>query len=147
MKKGNSIILSEDEINESRCNPESLVKILQWLRFEWRENLVVIPIDSANHALGAEIVSIGTVNNTQCNPADLFKCFLSKKKYLRAVCFAMAHNHPSGSTAPSKEDIALTRVIAHCGKMLNLQLLDHLIIGLNGFYSFKRNMEEILEEN
>ncbi len=82
-----------------------------------------------------ELVSIGTINQTLAMPREVFR----KAIALNAASIVLAHNHPSGDTTPSPEDLALTKRMKDAGEILGINVLDHFIIGHNSYYSFKEN--------
>lgn len=100
------------------------------------EILVLICLDTKNKITGYHEVSRGTVNSSLVHPREVFKRALLNN----ANAIIIAHNHPSGNTYPSAEDLKITRRIKEAGELLGVELLDHVIIGDNGdFYSFKRD--------
>ena len=108
-----------------------------------KEVFAVIYLDSSHAILGSETVAEGTINVNTVYPRELVKQALQKN----AAAMIVSHNHPSGSLAPSAEDMQLTRTICLLGSMMQIQLLDHIIIG-NGSFSFadKGLMTEIREQ-
>jgi len=108
-----------------------------------KEVFTVIYLDSSHAILGSEIVAEGTINVNTVYPRELIQQALTKN----AAAMIVAHNHPSGSLSPSAQDMQLTRTIALLGSMMQIQLLDHILIG-NGSYSFADHglMTEIREQ-
>ncbi len=108
-----------------------------------KEVFTVIYLDSSHAILDSETVAEGTININTVYPRELVKRALQKN----AAALIIAHNHPSGSLEPSKQDMQLTRTISLLGSMMQIQLLDHIIIG-DGSYSFADNglMTEIKEQ-
>lgn len=108
-----------------------------------KEVFTVIYLDSSHAILGSEAVAEGTINVNTVYPRELVKQALQKN----AAAIIVAHNHPSGSLEPSAQDLQLTRTISLLGSMMQIQLLDHIIIG-NGSYSFADHglMTEIREQ-
>ena len=105
-----------------------------------REICLCCSLNNKNVLQTIEIVSIGTVNTCVVGVAEAFKTAIVSN----AIGIILLHNHPSGSCSPSKEDIALTRRFYEAGKLLGIQLHDHIICGGNGkYYSFRKegNME------
>jgi len=96
------------------------------------EHIWVIYLDRKNKILHKELISTGGITNTVLDPNRLFRTALE----MYATGIILCHNHPSGSLTPSKEDIGLTQKIKDAAALLDIQLLDHLIIGENGYYSF-----------
>ena len=75
----------------------------------------------------------GSVNTSQVRVAEIFRQAIIEN----APALVLAHNHPSGDISPSPDDIAVTRAIVEAGKLLDVQVLDHLVIGQGGFASLK----------
>lgn len=99
---------------------------------EHRERMVLLLLNRRNAVLGHYLVSIGGTSGTVCDPKIVFQvCLKANASYL-----VLAHNHPSGNLTPSKADIDLTKKIKEGAKLLELQLMDHLIITAESYYSF-----------
>lgn len=99
-----------------------------------REHLVVIMLDTRNTVIGVNTVSIGSLNAAIVLSREVFKPAI----LANAAAIVMAHNHPSGDPAPSPEDVRLTQTNCTIGKMLAIEVLDHVIIGDGDrFYSMK----------
>jgi DNA repair protein RadC len=98
-----------------------------------QENLYVLLLDTRNRVLSKERVYIGSLNSSTVRVGELFKAAIQRS----AASIIVVHNHPSGDPTPSPEDIALTRSIVQSGKLLDIAVLDHLVIGLNRWVSLK----------
>ncbi|MCI0131070.1 MULTISPECIES: JAB domain-containing protein [Vagococcus] len=98
-----------------------------------REHLVVVGLNTKHEPLIINLVHIGTVNQSIAEPRDIFKPVLLSN----STRYIVAHNHPSGDTTPSTQDKLLTKKLKAAGELLGIELLDHLIIGGNCYYSFK----------
>ncbi len=96
------------------------------------EKFCVIYLAQSNKVKGAECISMGGINGTVVDIRLLFKGVLDMK----ATSIIVVHNHPSGMLKPSLQDEETTRKIIAAGKLLDIRVLDHLIIGGNGYYSF-----------
>ncbi len=95
-----------------------------------QEAMYAICFDVRNRPIGkAWLVSLGTVDGVHTYPRDIFREAIKRN----AVSIIIAHNHPSGISIPSKEDILLTKKIKEAGDILGIKLLDHLVISRNGF--------------
>lgn len=90
-----------------------------------QEQLWAVAVDSRNRILKAKCVVEGSVNSVQIRPAEVFRDAVA----LNAVAVIVAHTHPSGDPAPSSEDVTVTRQIVQAGRALDIQVLDHLILG------------------
>ncbi len=104
------------------------------LMWESQEHFAVLLLDIKNRPIGTRIVSIGTATETLAHPREIFRTLI-RQGATRAI---IAHNHPSGSTDPSPEDLALTRQLLQAAQILSLPLLDHLILGGGQFTSLRQ---------
>lgn len=97
------------------------------------EQLRVALLNTKNQVVGVSLVYQGSLNTTVIRVGEIFR------DAVRAQCsaIALAHNHPSGDPTPSPEDVAVTREIVKAGKLLDVDVLDHLVIGNPGFVSLK----------
>ncbi len=117
--------------------------LIHSLRGLKKEVLTVIYLDSAHAIINSETVAEGTININTVYPRELIKNALAQN----ASAIIIAHNHPSGSLDPSAQDLQLTKTLTLLGNMMQIQLLDHIIIG-NGSYSFADHglMTEITQQ-
>jgi len=113
-------------------HPEDIYKYLKWLSKEKQEKMIALYTNTMNQLLGEEIVAIGTYNLINIKPRDIF---IHGLKY-NAYGIILVHNHPEGTSHPSKEDEIFTRKILKQSIELGFELLDHIIIGKKDFYSF-----------
>lgn len=115
-------------------NPSSVADFyMEKLRHEKQECFTACLLGSKGHYLGDKVLTIGSVNASIVSPRDLFIQALQAQ----AASIIILHNHPSGEPQPSREDMQVTKCIAECGKMLQIYLDDHIIIGDNKYYSFR----------
>jgi DNA repair protein RadC len=98
-----------------------------------QEELRVILLDTRNRVLSIEDVYKGSLNSSQVRVGELFKAALKRS----AAAIIVIHNHPSGDPTPSPDDVAITRAIVEAGKLLDVDVLDHLVIGHNRYVSLK----------
>ena len=126
----------------SVVSPEDLLSRLSSLKFKRQEHFVIVTLNSANYVINVHEVTSGLVNQTPIHPREAF----AKAIEDRAVSVIFAHNHPSGSTEPSEQDIAITRLLCAAGKVLQIPVIDHIIIGQGGFTSLCRTMPEMFEK-
>lgn len=98
-----------------------------------REQFRVVLLNAKNHVLGIQTVYIGNVDSAVVRPAEVFA------EAVRRTCprVVMVHNHPSGDPAPSPEDIDITRRLIEAGKVLDVEVLDHIVIGHQRYVSMK----------
>lgn len=124
-----SLRVNEAAAPGGRVNsPEEAKKILreyfQSVRDD-RERFVVLALTSQNALIGIAEISVGGASASLVDPKVLFRTLL----VMGATRFILAHNHPSGDPTPSKEDVRLTRSLKESSRLLELDCLDHLIIG------------------
>ncbi|KAA9023129.1 RadC family protein [Niallia endozanthoxylica] len=115
-------------------SPEDGAKyVMNDMRFLSQEHFVTLYLNTKNQVLHKKTIFIGSLNASIVHPREIYKEALRRS----AASIVCAHNHPSGDPTPSREDIEVTRRISECGKILGIELLDHLIIGENKFVSLK----------
>ena len=99
-----------------------------------QEQLRVLLLDTKNNVIGQRVVYQGNVNSSIVRAAEVFR-----PAVVEAVpAIAIAHNHPSGSADPSPEDVLITRKLKQAGKLLDIELVDHIVIGRGRFASLKQ---------
>ena len=98
-----------------------------------REQLLVCCLDTKNQPLNLQVVSIGSLNASIGHPKEVFKAAILSN----AASIILYHNHPSGDPTPSSEDLSATGRIHDCGKLMGIDLLDHLILGEDSYYSMR----------
>ena len=114
---------------------DAYVLLKRFLEDSDREKLLVVCLDTKNQPINICTVSVGTLNSSLVHPREVFKtAILSNSNQIM-----LAHNHPSGISAPSNEDKAMTSRIKDAGVILGIELIDHIIIGSNEYFSFKEN--------
>ncbi|MFC2133236.1 DNA repair protein RadC [Bacteroidota bacterium] len=101
------------------------------LRDELKENFIVVCLNSANKIIKYETISIGSLNSSIVHPREVFKVAIDNN----SANIILLHNHPSGNPEPSNEDIAITKKMVEAGKILDIQVIDHLIIAGESFTS------------
>jgi len=114
--------------------PEDVAKLFADLRDERREHFCVLLLDAKNRVLRRHTVHIGTITSSMVGVREFFREAVREG----AVSVIAVHNHPSGDPKPSPEDIEITRVLVEAGKLLEIPLLDHIIVGEPGFSSLHR---------
>ncbi|MCX6018689.1 MAG: DNA repair protein RadC [Chloroflexi bacterium] len=98
-----------------------------------QEEVRALLLDTRNRVLAAPMICRGSLNSASLRIADLFKEAIRTN----AAAVVVAHNHPSGDPSPSQDDIHVTREMVKAGKILEIDVLDHLVIGHNRFVSLK----------
>ena len=98
-----------------------------------REHFKAIFLNTKHYVIAVETVSVGSLNSSLVHPRELFKSSIKRS----AAALILAHNHPSGDPTPSQEDIEITRRLVEVGNIIGIQVLDHIIIGDDGYVSLK----------
>ena len=98
-----------------------------------QEYFLALYLDGANHLIQTKIITIGILNQSLVHPREVFSYAIEK----RCASIIVAHNHPSGILEASSEDINVTKRLKESGKILGIELLDHLIITKDGYLSLK----------
>ena len=102
------------------------------LREKKQEYFYVLYLDNKKKVIDSKLLYIGTINGSPAHPREIFKL-----AYLNSASFIICvHNHPSGDPTPSKEDTLFTNHLIEIGKLNNIPILDHIVIGKNKYYSF-----------
>ncbi|UUZ89453.1 DNA repair protein RadC [Paenibacillus sp. P25] len=115
-------------------SPQDVASLLtEELRYLQKEHFVCLFLNTKNHVIGQETLSMGSLNASIVHPREVFRAAI-KRSGASIVC---AHNHPSGDPTPSPEDIELTRRLAEAGGIIGIEVLDHIVIGDRGFVSLK----------
>lgn len=102
-------------------------------RDEKREHFAIIMLNTKNHIIGLRDISIGSRTASVVHPREVFR----EAAINSAAAIILLHNHPSGDPGPSREDIAVTQRLVKVGKLMDIPVLDHIIIGFNRFCSLK----------
>ncbi|MFA5032273.1 MAG: JAB domain-containing protein [bacterium] len=113
--------------------PQTVWELLSDLRKKDREYFVVLCLNSKNRVLCINTISVGTLNASMVHPREVFKPAI----LANSASIILAHNHPSGEPEPSREDKEITKQIMEAGKILNIPLLDHVILGGESWISLK----------
>ena len=98
-----------------------------------QEYFLCLYLDGANHLIQTKVITIGILNQSLVHPREVFSYAIEK----RCASIIVAHNHPSGVLEASNEDINVTKRLKESSKILGIELLDHLIITNDGYFSFK----------
>ena len=99
-----------------------------------REIFLAVTLNTRNKVLGINVISMGTLNASLVHPREVFKMAILQN----ASGIILAHNHPSGTTEPSSDDLRMTERLSEAGKLLDVDIMDHVIVG-KSFYSFMDN--------
>ena len=114
--------------------PETIAQYyMEDMRHRKKEAMKLLLLNSKTKLIGESELSLGTVNTTLVSPREVFVEALRRN----AVAVILLHNHPSGDPTPSKQDVLVTRRVTEAGRLIGVELLDHIIIGDNCFISLR----------
>lgn len=116
-------------------SPEDVWKLCTDFRESKKEHFVAFYLDTQGKVIERQIVSIGILDASLVHPREVFEPAVS----LHAASVIVAHNHPSGSLEPSAEDAEITKRLVHAGKILGIELADHVIVSEKSFTSAKKS--------
>ena len=100
---------------------------------EKKEHFVILSLNARSNLIRENIISVGTLNANLVHPREVFKEAIDA----RAASVIVSHNHPSGDLEPSEDDLEITKRLTEAGKILGIEVLDHIIVIKSGFLSFK----------
>ena len=108
-------------------------KLIAQIGHKEQEHLMAIYLNNQNQIVDERVISIGTKNRSLASPSDILRYAVR----CNASSIIVAHNHPSGSVAPSGNDREFTLTIMECCKLFEIVLLDHVVVGRDTYYSFR----------
>ncbi|MBL4911442.1 MAG: DNA repair protein RadC [Alteromonadaceae bacterium] len=111
--------------------PHKVYSAFNFLKFEPKEKFVVINLSNQHTIMNYEVVASGTVNSVSLRPSEVLRTAV----IINAPAVILAHNHPSGVPTPSQSDIQFTKRMQKVAELLDIKVLDHIIIGEDGFVS------------
>lgn len=121
------------DISPTISSVKDVVRLTHRLSRFKQEHLVGLYLNARNKLICQKTLTIGTLDASLIHPREVFLPALKR----HAVRIIIVHNHPSGDTDPSREDIKITKQLLHAGKLLGIELIDHVIISQHNYYSFR----------
>jgi len=118
-------------------SPEEVFQYARDLARLKKEHLRGLYLDTRNKLIRDEVIAIGTLNQSLSHPREVFHPAIDS----HAAAIILVHNHPSGDPSPSKDDIELTKQIYQASKILSIDILDHVIIGNERYFSLKEQTD------
>lgn len=115
------------------CPEDAADYAMPRFRYEDRENFAVILLNVKNHILSMPVISVGSLTASVVHPREVFKVAIQQT----AASIILVHNHPSGDPTPSKEDIEITARLVQVGRVMDIPVLDHIILGNDNYISLK----------
>jgi DNA repair protein RadC len=115
--------------------PKEIYQLVKGEAQRWdRERFLTVMLDARNGVIGIDEVSSGSVTGNLVHPREVFKAAILSN----AVSVVLVHNHLSGDVEPSQADLEITRRLVEAGKILGIEVIDHLVVSKEGCYSFKQ---------
>lgn len=124
---------SPEERWQIRAPSDAAHILMPKLGFQEQEHFTVLFLDTRNRVTDEETLYVGSLNTSLVRIAEVFRGAVRRN----CAAVIVAHNHPSGDPTPSPEDVALTRRLVDAGKLLEIEVLDHLVIGNNRYVSLR----------
>ncbi len=106
---------------------------MPYFRTESKEHFAIMMLNTKNHILGLQTISVGSLTASVVHPREVFEAAILH----HSAAIILLHNHPSGDPTPSREDISVTQRLVKVGKMMDIPVLDHIILGSGNFESLK----------
>jgi len=130
----------EEDSDKNECviiqSPENIFPLLREKIINFnKEHFLVVSLDSRNRVIDINTISIGTLNSSLIHPRETFEVAIKNHSAKIIIC----HNHPSGELKPSEEDLIVTQNLVKAGKLLRIEILDHIIISKEKWFSMKKN--------
>ena len=130
------IYLSSDDKHIKLNNPKTIYEYTKYLFNDKNQELFYcLYFNNKQQLVGKELLFIGTVNRSITHPREIFKYAY----YYSATSIICLHNHPSGDTTPSRDDIDFTNALVNIGLIQKIPIIDHIIVSNNNYYSFHDN--------
>ena len=124
--------LLQNKKSQIYLTPKDVWNELKDIRDNKKEHFVIFFLDARNQEIKREIISVGSLNANLIHPREVFEPAV---RHLAAQVI-LAHNHPAGDPMPSKEDSEITKQLVDAGKLLGIEIKDHVIVSKTNFFSF-----------
>lgn len=134
LELGSRLATLPREVAGSIASPAQAAELfMEELRYKKKEYFKVLLLNTKNHVISKEEISVGSLSASIVHPREIFSIPLRKS----AASVILFHNHPSGDPSPSQEDLSVTRRLVDAGNILGVTVRDHIIIGDGCFFSFR----------
>ncbi|MGI6514391.1 MAG: DNA repair protein RadC [Syntrophomonadaceae bacterium] len=130
---GRRLALTSNQQQQIKSPEDVKNYVMEDMRYYDREHFKCLYLNRKNQVISLETISIGGLANALVHPREVFKPAVKRS----AAAVILIHNHPSGDPTPSKEDINITKRLIESGKLLGIEVLDHIIIGDGRYFSLK----------
>ncbi|KAF1296152.1 hypothetical protein BAU15_10205 [Enterococcus sp. JM4C] len=130
----------QPKVGKIQASFELAQRLIHTLKDYQQEHFICIYLNTKNEIIKQVTLFVGSLNQSVAHPREIFH---GAVRY-HAASIIIAHNHPSGDSTPSRQDILFTQRVSQCGEMMGIELLDHIITGQNTYTSLKE--EELLKK-
>lgn len=113
-------------------SPGDIIPYVKSYAFNQKEHFLLVTLNGGHEIIHIHVVSVGTLNKTLIHPREIFTEAIKENAAAIIIC----HNHPSGNCEPSEDDIETTRTLIAASKIIGIELLDHIIIDCESYFSF-----------
>ncbi len=115
--------------------PNDIIPFVRNYAVSQKEHFLAVTLTGGHEIIQIHVISVGTLDKTLIHPRDVFSVAIKEN----AACIIVCHNHPSGNCTPSEDDIKTTKVLLQASKIIGINLLDHIIIDCNSYFSFMQH--------
>ncbi len=115
--------------------PEDIVPFIQNYAVNDKEHFLLVTLNGGHEIIQIHVITVGTLNRTLIHPREIFSVAMKEN----AAAIIVSHNHPSGNCNPSQEDIVVTRNLLAVAEIMGIELLDHVIVSRESYFSFVEN--------
>ena len=129
-------LTSMEQIQTSKDIADLFRKMISTERMDFKEFFLVALLSRSNHILGVSEISVGTANQTTINIKEILQLAIKSNSSALIIC----HNHPSGNLSVSESDLSVTRKIKDACHLFDIDLLDHIVLTSEGYYSVADNL-------
>lgn len=140
---GRRVMSNRDSILKISSSADVYEVVKDELEGDLQEKLLVLYLDNRKNLILKKVLFIGTVNASSVYPRDVFR----EAVKCNAVGIILVHNHPAGSVNPSYQDVCMTNQFIRIGKLMEISVVDHLIIGFGSYYSFRESNGDLFENS
>ncbi len=123
---------AKNPINKITCAKDVFDLYHERLKDEKQENFIVLMLNTKNHIIGEQLIFKGILDAALIHPREVFKAAIRAS----ASKIILVHNHPSGDPTPSDDDLRITEMLIESGKMLNIPIIDHVIVGREKWWNW-----------
>lgn len=133
LELGKRVYTEEPIIGKTIRSPEDAAGLFDYMKHQNQEHFVAVFLNTKNVVIGKKTIFVGSLNASIVHPREVYREAVQRS----AASIIVAHGHPSGDPSPSKEDIEVTKRLVEAGKVIGIEVLDHVIIGFNRYISLK----------